>query len=121
MSADIEGIVARGAGNPRQLLAAARDSILRTTDQTALADRLLLAAAKLGSTETFVMRHLLSNRPTSASDEEFLHSLGVTRARATQVLRRLEGAGLVSTFHDKAGVGRPRKLYVTNLDGEDHR
>ena len=108
-------IVELSGGNPRRLLAEARDTVLRSPEETASADRLVDDAAALGKTETLAIRHLLTHGPTSASDQRLLEGLDITRARATQVLRRLEDAGLVYGFHDKGGVGRPRKLYATRL------
>jgi predicted ArsR family transcriptional regulator len=58
------------------------------------------------------VRHLLTFGPTSASDPELLSDLGTSRARATQVLRRLEDMGLVHASAEKSGIGRPRKLYA---------
>lgn len=112
---ECDRIVEQGAGNPRQILAVARDTVLRSPEEAASADRLLHTAAALGATEKLAVRHLFIHGPTSASDSTLLESLDITRARATQVLRRLEEAGLVHGFHDKGGVGRPRKLYATRL------
>ena len=116
---ECDRIVEQGRGNPRQILAAARDTVLRSPEETAAADRLVDTAATLGTTETLAVRHLLTNGPTSASDTRLLERLDVTRARATQVLRRLEDAGLVYGFQDKGGIGRPRKLYATRLSPEE--
>ena len=113
-------IVEQGGGNPRQILVAARDAVLRSPEETVSADRLVDTAATLGTTVGLAVRHLLTNGPTSASDSRLLEHLDVTRARATQVLRRLEDAGLVYGFQDKGGIGRPRKLYTTGLShGEE--
>ena len=116
---DCDRIVERGGGNPRRLLAAARDTVLRSPKETASADRLVDCAAELGKTEGLAVRHLLTHGPTSASDERLLDRLDITRARANQVFRRLEDAGLVYGFQDKGGVGRPRKLYATRLSHEE--
>ena len=117
--ADLEDILERGGGHPRILLAAARSATLRTAAETAAADRLLTAAAALGTTEARAVHYLLTNGPTSASDDTLLSTLGITRARANQVLRNLEEAGLVATSTDKGGIGRPRKLYATSLSLEE--
>ena len=50
-------------------------------------------------------------RPVAASDEELLDRLGVTRERASQVLKRLENEGLLESFTEPAERGRPRKLF----------
>ena len=112
--ADRDRIVEQGGGNPRQLLAAAREVVLRSEEEASVAERLLASAAALGATEMLVVRYLTRHGPTSASDERLLKALEITRARATQVLRRLEDAGLVHASNEKANQpGRPRKLYST--------
>lgn len=109
-------IIRQGAGNPRELLAAARDVVLRSSEESLAADRLVASAAELGVTEMLAVRHLTRHGPTSASDEKLLDALDVTRARATQVLRRLEAADLVYASSERAlSPGRPRKLYATRL------
>ena len=113
-------IIKQGGGNPRQILAAAREVVLRSSEETVVADRLVASAAELGATESLAVRYLIRHGPTSASDEKLLESLDITRARATQVLRRLEDAGLVHASNEKAShLGRPRKLYATRLSHED--
>lgn len=108
-------IVVRGMGNPRRILAAARAVVVQTPEESLNGDRLTAVAAELGQTEKRAFRHLLLNGPTSPSDPTILEELEVTRARANQVLRHLEKAGLVSTFQDRQGVGRPRKLYAARI------
>ena len=113
-------IIRQGEGNPRRLLAAARDVVLRSSEEALAADRLVTSAAELGATERLAVRFLIRHGPTSASDEKLLESLDITRARATQVLRRLEDAGLVHASNEKAHhPGRPRKLYATHLSHEE--
>ena len=112
-------IVEQGGGNPRQLLAAARDVVLRSSEEALAGDRLVASAAELGTTERLAVRYLIRHGPTSASDEKLLESLDITRARATQVLRHLEVAGLVHASNEKANqLGRPRKLYATRFSLE---
>ena len=109
-------IIEQGGGNPRQLLASARDFILRSSEEVLAADRLVASAAELGATETLAARYLIRHGPTSASDQKMLETLDITRARATQVLRRLENAGLAHSSNEKAQQpGRPRKLYATSF------
>ncbi len=113
-------IIEQGDGNPRRLLAAARDVVLRSSEEALVADRLVTSAAELGATEGLAVRYLTRHGPTSASDEKLLESLDITRARATQVLRRLEDAGLVHASNEKTHhPGRPRKLYATRLSHEE--
>lgn len=115
LTSDRTRIVKRGMGNPRRILAAARDAALRSTEESLIADKLITSAADLGNTERLALRYLLVNGPTSPSDPQILQELDVTRARVNQVLRRLEDAGLVFAFPDKGGVGRPRKMYAPSL------
>lgn len=107
----LDQIVARSDGVPRRLLVAARDTLLSTPRQTRSLDEALAAAASLGKTEHAVMHHLLVAGPVSASDAEFLTELGVSRSRATQVLKRLEAENLVVVSEMRTARGRPRKLY----------
>ncbi len=113
--AEMEEIIERGGGNPRRLLEETRMVALRDSEETKAVKRLVEVAAQLGSTEMNALRHLLSQGARSASDKELHESLGVTRARATQVLNRLEAWGIVHSFVDRSGIGRPRKLYIPNF------
>lgn len=112
---EMEEIIERGGGNPRRLLEEARVVALRDSEESKAAKRLVEISAQLGSTEMNALRHLLSQGARSASDKELNEALGVTRARATQVLNRLEAWGLVHSFVDRSGIGRPRKLYIPNF------
>ena len=114
-----DSIIDQCRGNPRRLLEGARRTVLQSSEEFATASKLLASAAKLGATEKMAIEYLLANGPTSASDPQLLEEWLLTRARATQVFRRLEGAGLVHAFFEKAGVGRPKKLYVTSLNTEE--
>ena len=102
-------------GNPRRLLAAAREAIV---DERPIEDVLRAAvtrqqrAAAIGRSASMMLAKLENlDRPVAASDDELLQRLGVTRERATQVLRQLDDAGLLESFHEAAARGRPRKLY----------
>jgi len=113
-------IIRQSEGNPRQLLAAARDVVLRSSEEASAADRLVTSASELGATEGLAVRYLTRHGPTSASDQKLLEALDITRARATQVLRRLENADLVYASNEKArSPGRPRKLYATRLSHKE--
>lgn len=107
----LDQIIERGAGNPRLLLSAARNVLLSTQEEADSGDSALAAAASLGKTEFAALHYLMARGPASASDSEFRADLGVTRSRATQVLRRLEDSNLVTVFETRTGRGRPRKLY----------
>ena len=107
----LDQVVERGAGNPRRLLSAARDVLLSTPEETDSGDFALAAAASLGKTEFAALHYLMARGPASASEVEFQSDLGVTRSRATQVLKRLEDSNLVTVFETRSGRGRPRRLY----------
>jgi DNA-binding transcriptional ArsR family regulator len=112
---EVQGLVGKDRGNPRQLLGAARQTLVegRPIDDVlrALAMRRNLAA-QLGRAPSTMLSELEAlDRPVAASDAELLRRLGVTRERAGQVLNQLEHAGLVDSFHEPAERGRPRKLY----------
>lgn len=96
--------------------------VLRSSEETLAADRLVASAAELGATERLAVRYLTRHGPTSASDQKLLDALDITRARATQVLRRIEDADLVYASNEKAhSPGRPRKLYATRLSRKETR
>lgn len=115
---EIEEIIKGGGGNPRRILAQARESLLRDAGENASRERMRQKAVRLGATEGRFWQHILAFGPVSASDEELLDHFGVTRARASQVLGRLEEAGLAIAHHEKQGVGRPRKSYRVVLHRE---
>lgn len=112
-----EQIIKEGGGSPRQILASARDTLLRDVGETASREHSRQQATKLGETEGRVWQYLLTHGPASASDEELLDYFGITRARATQVLGRLEEAGLVTAHYEKQSAGRPRKVYRAGSPG----
>jgi hypothetical protein len=101
-------------GNPRRLLALAREAVAGGVQppvlQRALSHR-DAEVSKLGRAASMLMAELESLGPTSASDEQLLRRLGWTRTRAVQVLRQLEEKGLVTSTTAKGDSGRPRKLY----------
>lgn len=107
----LDQIVERGAGVPRRLLAAAREALLSTSEEAKTIDEALAVAASLGKTESAAMHYLVASGATSASDADFLAELGVSRSRATQVLKRLEASSLVLVSEMRTGRGRPRRLY----------
>lgn len=102
-------------GNPRRLLADAREAIV---DERPIEELLQVTsarqtrAAQLGRPASMLLAELENlERPAAASDVELLKRLGVTRERATQILKRLEQHGLVESFLEPGERGRPRKLY----------
>lgn len=69
-------------------------------------------AAALGRPHGMAMQELDALGGASASDQEFLRRLGWTRSRATQVLRDLADAGVVSASDEQSPGGRrPRRVY----------
>ena len=104
-------IIRQGNGNPRQLLNEARSITLQEQSNKGADEHIFTYAATLTDTEESVLQYLQSRGPTSASDLEFQDYIDVTRERLTQVLRQLENNGLVFSFFDKSGAGRPRKYY----------
>lgn len=107
---NLEALIESTDRTPRQLLDVARDVLMFHRPVSDVLEGLVwlqTEASKLGRTASMMVEVLRQRGPTSASDREFLQSLGLTRTRATQVLRELEEAGLVSATHE----GR-RKLYA---------
>jgi DNA-binding MarR family transcriptional regulator len=99
---------------PRQLLSAARATLLDDDDPTTAVQNLHALqqhAAGLGRPAAMLFAELMNMGPMSASDERLLERLGWTRARMVQVLKQLEGEGLVVATTEARGQGRPRKLY----------
>lgn len=114
---EIQALTRSGPSNARDLVTAARKAstgevpageFRDTTD--ALRSAAEAAAGRPGAMLITELTHL---GPVSASDSELLRQLGWTRPRATQVLNRLEQAGLVHSFPEPRDghAGRPRKLY----------
>lgn len=113
---DLRELAATGPGNPRRLIAAARDvtenqrrpqDVIASTEERRAAAR--DAAGRPGEMLVTVLEHL---GPVSAGDELLLHEMGWTRPRAVEVLRRLEDAGVVEAQRARPdGPGQPRKLY----------
>jgi hypothetical protein len=102
-------------GNPRRLIGAARDLVdlpkgehQAWIEAIALRDRRIHA---LGRSESMLAAELESLGGASASDQRLLDRLGWSRARAVQVLTKLEDEGLVVGEEVASGQGRPRKVY----------
>lgn len=112
---DLDALVGETDGLPRSVLELARSVLLtgqpidealaRRSEIRTTLERLPPAAAR-------VMAYLADHGPTSGSDKRLLATLGVSGQRARQVLRELEGEGLVRSFTaQQERQGRPRKLY----------
>lgn len=110
----LQPMLEASGGNPRRLLALARDALeggnVVEDVLAARAEREALAS-KLGRPASMLLAELEARGAASASDEELLRSLGWTRTRAVQVFSELEDAGLVTSETEKGPTGRPRKVY----------
>jgi len=110
----LKPLIETSAGNPRRLLALARDA---REGGTAVEDILEAqaererAASQLGRPASMLLAELEARGAASASDQALLRSLGWTRTRAVQVFSELEQVGLVSSDTEKGASGRPRKVY----------
>lgn len=107
-------------GNPRLLLALARDTFEGGHGiEDLLANRVWRekAASNLSRPASMLLAELENMGSASASDEELLKRLGWTRPRATQVFRELEDAELVTSREVKGHGGRPRKVYQPSRGG----
>lgn len=102
-------------GNPREALRILSDVLVHDRDPQAMLDsrqRLLDRANELGRPAGMLMAELLERGQASPSDEALQASLGVSRARLTQLLRSLLEHHLVITATERAdGPGRPRTVY----------
>jgi hypothetical protein len=109
-----EQVAAAVGGHPRQLLSTAREYAERPgaleAAMTATGQR-DAAIARLGRPAAMLAVELASLGCASASDDELLHRLGWTRARATQVLTLLDHADLVRSEARKLAHGRPKKVF----------
>jgi hypothetical protein len=107
-----------GPGNPRELIAFARDSSetgLSPAALSAAADRRRAAADEAaGPSGARLVAELEGLGAVSAGDARLLDRLGWDRPRAARTLSQLEKAGIVrSHLEPREGrSGRPRKLYA---------
>jgi energy-coupling factor transporter ATP-binding protein EcfA2 len=110
----LERLAEAGEGNPRVLLALARDALEGGRAVEDLLDsraRRETLAAQVSRPASMLLAELESMGAASASDEELLKRLGWTRPRASQVFSELEAAGLVTSREVKGHGGRPRKVF----------
>lgn len=100
-------------GNPRELIALARQVVRGQPVEEVVADdaELRRRVEELGHPATAVVKELRRRGAVSASDPELLRALGWSRSRAAQVLGQLEEAGLVVATRQAGGVGRPKRVY----------
>lgn len=78
-----------------------------------------LAQQAAGPTGAGLVLEIWGRGALSASDPELQRSLGVTRARLTQLLKRLERAEVLISFRQPSpgAMGRPKTLYDINPTG----
>ncbi|MCA1679992.1 MAG: AAA family ATPase [Actinobacteria bacterium] len=110
----VKPLLEASGGNPRGLLALARDALEggRAVEDVLEARALREAkASKLSRPASMLLAELEAVGSASASDEDFLRRLGWTRVRAVQVFSELEQASLVESETEKGPSGRPRKVY----------
>ena len=111
----IRNAAAGAKGNPRDAIRALSRGIVNEEDPSVmLGERaeLLDRASAIGRAPAMLMAELLDRDQASPSDEDLQSTLGVGRARLTQVFHQLEGAELViSETTRPTGPGRPRTVY----------
>ncbi|MGO9750767.1 MAG: hypothetical protein ACLP22_04490 [Solirubrobacteraceae bacterium] len=110
--------------NPRRLLraalAAARDEHQPAAVLESWADWHQRLAA-LDRRSAMLMAELSGREPVSASDPELLSALGWARTSLIKTLEALEQGGLVESWSEPAGTGRPRRLFATTEPGSQRR
>lgn len=108
-------VAANANGNPRRALRALSDAAVHGTDaaDTLTARGALEDAASLvGRPHGMLMAELLERGQASASDTDLQKSLGVSRARLSQLLGSLYEKDLVvQEVEGASGPGRPRTVY----------
>jgi DNA-binding transcriptional ArsR family regulator len=119
----LEGLVGRivnvtGERTPGALLAMAREALLHDGDEGRLDELAELGsrARALGRSHDLLFRELEALAPVHAGDERLLQRLGYTRPRIVQMLKDLEGAGVVESRRE----GR-RQLYYLRPGAERAR
>src|SRR3954451_10124000 len=115
---DLGRLVTGAEGNPRRLLALAREAVLEPGGLDGLLARRASRrerAAELGDPARRLLDALEDlGRPVSSSDPELLARMEWSRERALQVLRTLEQEGLVIDFQERQARGAPRRLFSVN-------
>jgi energy-coupling factor transporter ATP-binding protein EcfA2 len=115
----IAAAAASAEGSPRQALRALSYGVVNDEDPGALMNargRLLEEAARLGRSAGMLLAELLDRGQASPSDADLQETLGVTRARLTQMFHQLAKHELVVGEPERAtGPGRPRIVYRPNL------
>ena len=106
-------------GNPREALRILSEDAVRDRDSSdPLQARgvLLDDASRIGRPHGMLMAELLDRGQASASDQALQRTLGVTRARLSQLFGELAAHGLVTAENERSErPGRPRVIYRPNL------
>jgi hypothetical protein len=110
----VETAIAAGDGNPRRLLRAAAGLPVPRGD--GLADQAVDLAGPLAAA---LVSYLTDYGPASASDPTLLRQVGMSRQRASQLMHKLESAGLLETIeqHEPGRRGRPARRFAVKTSG----
>ncbi len=111
----VEEAIAVGDGNPRRLLRAAREIEAGIAPSIASTDQVQReAVAVAGPLAGALVEYLATHGPAAASDQALLRQLGASRQRASQLMHRLESAGLLETIdkHEPGRRGRPARRFA---------
>jgi hypothetical protein len=117
-------VVENAGANPRQLLRAALSAL---RDQQQASGTLKhwedwhRRVAQLDRRPAMLMAELSARPPVSASDPELLKSLGWARSSLLRTLEQLEREGLVESWSEPDGTGRPKRLFTTTEPGRPRR
>jgi len=114
-AAVLDRLLGASGQTPRDLIRVARASLEEGQDSETVSKAMAALDAKvagLGRPAAMAFTELRALGSASASDKRFLERVGWTRERATQILNRLESAGVVESFPEQGERGgRPRKVY----------
>jgi hypothetical protein len=112
-------MVDQAGTNPRRLLRAALDATSDVEPADAIAARRDWNArvAALGERPARLLAELESLGPVSASDPQLRDRLGWARTTVQRALNELEAAGLVRSWEQSEGQGRPRRLFTVVAPG----
>ncbi len=111
----IEAAIAAGDGNPRRLLRAAAEIQAGRQPTSSSTGQLAQTAVQLGGPLAgALVEYLAANGPASASDTRMLSRIGASRQRASQLMHKLESAGLLETLdqHEPGRRGRPARRFA---------
>jgi energy-coupling factor transporter ATP-binding protein EcfA2 len=111
----VSSAASAGEGNPRKAIRALGDAVVNgrsPDDRLYQRGQLLERASEVGRAPAMLMAELLDREQASPSDEDLQATLGVSRARLTQMFRQLQDEGLVLAGAARPeGPGRPRTVY----------